>query len=144
MGWLALAAIGAALWTRWLDWRYPVRPRPRYKFCHWLPRLLRTGAVTCLGWCFVRRAVILPHHRAHEEYHHSRVVALGRWRHLARYCWNSVAGLIRWGLARTVADGAGRAYLLAYHLHPEEIMAREYADANYTAYVALGSSRSCR
>lgn len=144
MGWLALAAISAALWTRWLDWRYPVRPRPRYKFCHWLPRFLNTGAVTCLGWCFVRRSVILPHHRAHEEYHHQRVVALGRWRHLARYCWHSVAGLIRWGLARTVADASGRSYLLAYHLHPEEIMASEYADTHYTEYVALGSSRSCR
>ena len=141
---LCLTALAAAATARWLDWRYPLRPRPRYRFCHWLPRLLRTGAVTCLGWCFVRRERILPHHRAHEEYHHSRVVALGRWRHLARYVLDSARNLLRYGLGRTEPDDNGRSYLLAYTLHPEEIAARAYADAHYAEYPALGGARSCR
>lgn len=134
---VALVAIVAAV--AWIDWRYPLTPRPRWKFNALLPKLLGTGAVACLGWVFVAGNRIGAHHRAHEEYHHRCVLRLGRWRHLALFLWEFLRGLWRHRFA-TYTTATGRRYLMAYWWHPEEIAARAYADAEHRNYVPLGGS----
>jgi hypothetical protein len=134
---LLLLAVAAVAWAAWLTWRYPLRPRPRWKFQSIIPRILNTGAVTMLGWCFVAGNRIGAHHRAHEEYHHREVVRLGRWRHLWSYLWAFVTGLWR-TRAGTYTTATGRRYLRAYWEHPEEVAARAYADAQHEHYVPLG------
>lgn len=117
---------------------HPMLAFPRYRFNALLPRVLNTGAVTILGWCFVRRQYITAQHRAHEQYHHVCALTMGRWKHLGMYLVHFVGGLRRYGLA-TVTP-AQRTYLKAYWLHPEEVAARAYADANahrYTDIVAF-------
>jgi hypothetical protein len=139
--WIALTLAGAvAAWAAWISWRYPVLPRPRWKFNSIVPRLLNTGAVAVLGWCFVAGNTIGSYHRAHEEYHHRRVVALGRWRHLATFLLDFVRGLFRHGFA-TVQMPSGKRYLKAYWWHPEEIAARGYEMSQGHTYTALGGSR---
>ena len=120
---VTIAALAVALYLV----AHPVRPTPRYKFNSWVPKLLNTGAVTFFGWCFVRRHFIAPHHRAHELYHHSEVVRLGRWRHLGGYLWTFCVALVRTRGAKVQAPN-GRTYLAAYYDHPEERAARRYAD----------------
>lgn len=131
--------LAVLVWVIVLEVRYPVRPRPRWKFRSLIPVLLNTGAVTMLGWCFVRQGWIRSHHRAHEEYHHQQVVALGRWRHLWRYLIEFLRGLRIHGLAAYTHTTSKR-YLLAYWAHPEEVAARLYAEANHANYPPLGSA----
>jgi len=116
---------------------HPVRPSPRYKFNSWVPKLLATGAVTCLGWCFVRRHFIVPHHRAHENGHHEKVKEKGRWRHAYEYLRDMCAGLVRWGFER-VETPTGRMVLRAYYDHPEERWCRQYADDHAATTNGLG------
>jgi type VI protein secretion system component VasK len=131
---LAILALAVALYFA----AHPVRPGPRYKFNSIIPRLLDTGAVTCLGWCFVRRHFIAPHHRAHEHGHHEKVKEKGRWRHLYEYLRDFVGGLLRWGLER-VETPTGKLVLRAYYDHPEERWCREYADAHAATTNGLGA-----
>jgi hypothetical protein len=140
MLWFALCIVAAALCVAWIEYRYPLASQPRYKFNSLIPALLRTGAVTCLGWCFVRGNRIGSHHRAHEVFHHRRVIAQGRWCHLWAYLCAFGAGLLRHGFAK-VTSPTGREYLAAYWEHPEEIAARAYADANAEVYPPLGGVR---
>jgi hypothetical protein len=132
-----LLVVACAAWAVWLSYRYPLRSRPRWKFQAIIPRLLNTGAVTMLGWCFVAGDRIGSHHRAHEEYHHQCVVRLGRWRHLWSYLWAFVVGLWR-TRAATYTTATGRKYLQAYWWHPEEIAARSYADGHHVNYPPIG------
>jgi hypothetical protein len=138
MLWTLLWIVAAwAVFAGWLAYRYPLTPRPRWKFKSIIPRILNTGAVTVLGWCFVAGNRIGAHHRAHEEYHHRCVVRLGRWRHLWAYLWAFVGGLWRHRLG-TYTAASGKRYLLAYWWHPEEIAARAYSDARHADYTPLG------
>jgi hypothetical protein len=122
----ALCAVAIALVVGFFR-AHPVAALPRYKFNSIVPRILNTGAVTCLGWCFIRRHFITGHHRAHELYHHSEVCRLGRWRHLSGYLWAFLVLLVRTRGAKVQAPN-GRIYLAAYYDHPEERAARRYAD----------------
>ena len=136
--WIVGIAVAIAVAVLWIEWRYPLQAHPRYKFNALLPKLLGTGAVTCLGWCFVAGAFIRSHHRAHEMAHHNAVVRLGRWRHLWFYVTDFLRGLAAYKLER-VTSPSGRVYLRAYYDHPEEVAARAYADANATTWPTLGT-----
>lgn len=132
---LFIAVVALAVF---LDRRYPVGPLPRYVWRSWIPRVLRTGAVTFGGFCFVLRSFIVGEHRAHEQYHHNRVRELGRIWHLVRYLGLFVAGLLRHGFTRYTSF-SGRTYLMAYWWHPEEVAARAYGAAMAAEYGTLGS-----
>ena len=132
---LLLVVIVVLSLTAYMRW-HPIRETPRYKFNSIVPRVLNTGAVTVLGWCFVKRHFITSHHRAHEEYHHQCAYTQGRWRHLARFIWTFCCGLVEYRWQQV--QGPTRTYLAAYWFHPEEIDARRYADANAYRYDAIG------
>lgn len=132
---LLLVVIVVLSLTAYMRW-HPIRETPRYKFNSIVPRLLDTGAVTILGWCFVRRHIITAHHRAHEEYHHQCAYYQGRWKHLGRYLLDFFRGLLRYRFQKV--EGPTRRYLAAYWLHPEEVAARAAADANAHRYQDIG------
>lgn len=117
--------------------RVPLRANPRYKFNSAIPWLLRTGAVTVLGWCFVRGSFIRSQHRAHEMYHHNKVVYKGRWVHLGSYIWTFIVLFVRTRGARMRAAN-GRVYFVAYYDHPEEIQARQYEVVHSLTWPSLG------
>jgi hypothetical protein len=133
---LALAVLVAA-WVLWVNSHRLQPHHPRFKFNSIVPRLLNTGAVTVLGWCFVRRNYIAPKHRAHETWHHLEVVRLGRWRHLWRYLWT--LAVLAWRTRLSKVEGPnGRIYFAAYYDHPEERAARKWADDHPTTYSPIG------
>jgi hypothetical protein len=136
--WCLVIVVGLVVWA---VERKPLTAHPRFKFNSIIPLLLNTGAVTVLGWCFVRRNTIGAHHRAHETWHHLRVLSLGRWMHLWRYLLAFLGGIRKHRLGK-VTTASGRVYLAAYWWHPEEIAARAYADANPTLYPPLGVPRA--
>jgi hypothetical protein len=133
---LALAVLVGA-WVLWVNSHRLQPHHPRFKFNSIVPRLLNTGAVTCLGWCFVRRNFIQPKHRAHETWHHLEVVRLGRWRHLWRYLWT--LAVLAWRTRLSKVEGPnGRIYFACYYDHPEERAARKWADDHPTTYSPIG------
>jgi hypothetical protein len=135
-----LLAAAVAGWVLWVNSHPMGKNHPRFKFNSPIPKLLGTGAVCVLGWCFVRGNHIGAHHRAHETWHHLEAVRLGRWRHLWRYLW--ALAVLAWRSRLSKVEGPnGRIYLAAYFDHPEERAARKYADANHGQYVPLGVPR---
>ena len=137
MGYLvALILLAAVVGVRLL-YRVPLRSFPRYRFNSIVPRLLNTGAVTCLGYCFVRGSFIRGQHRAHEQHHHNQVVALGRATHLYRYIRTFLVLLWRTKAAKAQAPN-GRLYLMAYYDHPEEKAARIYEGIHAHTWPAIG------
>jgi hypothetical protein len=142
MAWIVAVVAVLLAWALvavWLEWRYPLGEHPVFKFNSPVPRLLRTGAVTVLGFCFVAGDRIGSHHRAHESYHHRCCVLRGRWSHLAEHLAGTLAGVWRHGLRR-YTTATGRVYYAAYWWHPEEIAARAYADAVHHYYQPIGGA----
>lgn len=125
----------------WIASRRPLTSFPRYKFNSWIPVILNTGAVTFWGYCFVRASFIRGGHRAHEQYHHLRVIAMGRLGHLTGYLWTLLVGLWRTKLSKVEAPN-GRVYLAAYYDHPEEKAARAYEALHLHTWPALGRDPS--
>ena len=122
-----------------LEWRYPMRDVPYEKFNSLIPVLLGSAACSFLGFIFYRRHYVSSALRTHEWYHWLQAKEKGRWMHLLDYVADFVVGLLARGFARIYVREFQRKYLAAYWFHPEEVMARAYADIMANRRPPLGT-----
>lgn len=139
---LLIALLVFVGWCWWLGKRADARDGPIYKFNSLIPALLDSGAVSLLGYIWVRRAGITAILRRHEEGGHWRIQhEKGHFRGAVDYLVDAVRSMRAHGFGMITVDYHGKKlrYRAWYWRHPEEVLARkEELDDRY-AFRALGT-----